>query len=282
MKKILILALALTIIAPACKKKDDPAPSSTTSTSTTGGTTGSTTGGTTGSSTTGGTSTGGTTTGGTTGTGTFTNATTFHGIMTTGISTGNFGGFPFTASSAQAYFSSAPVTMPDMDSGIEIQSVLLNGDSLEYQDSSFMYVHTNPFGLNVTTESWKINGNSTIPTFTISNTGSRPSGLNSSALPTSVSKASGLTLNLGTLANIKAGSFVLSDGTQNLNGTIIIPLQNGPNTISLTAAQLSGLTKGSNGAIAVMLENSQAIHILGKNFNFMKQLQAVSMVTISD
>ena len=270
MKKLLIATCIVSAFIISCKKKDkDPAPTPNTTTTTTGG------------STTGGSTTGG---GGGNSAGTATNATTFNGIFTD-IQTNYSGlGGSATLRTAEVYFSSTPVSDIDETTGINVNYVKLNGETLTY-DSAGVYAPANPFSLDLTTQSWEINGANGIPTFTTNNGTAAPLGFNSAGIPASISKAAGVTIDLGTLANVKTGQLVLTDGSSSATGLVYLPLTNGNQKLTLTSSQLSGFAVSSGtlqGTLGVMLENTEARNISGKNFNFIKQVIVAKGLNITN
>jgi hypothetical protein len=272
MKRLFIATCIICAVILSCKKKDKDPPKTNTTT-TTGGTT------------TGGTTTGGSTTGGSGNTaGTPTNATTFVGIFTTAQSSLSIPGLTMALPSAEVYFSSTPVADADPNTGTNVNSVTLNGEVLTYaSDSSGVYSSTNSVGMNLNTQAWLIDGANGIPSFTTNNGLPDPSGLNTANVPSTISKAAGVTINLGTLSNLKSGQLIITDGTSSTSGIILMPLSNGAQNITLSSGQLNGFTAGNQQAsIIIMLENSEARNIGGKNFKFIKQVQYVKGITINN
>ena len=269
MKRILTIALCVAIAATGCKKKEEPKKKNNTGTTTSGTTTGGTT--------TGGTTTGGSTTGGP---GTPTNATSFSGAFTTLEGEMSAMGYSVSINSASAWFSSTPTATLSGIEGIEVGSVHFNNLELEFDSLQGMYISES--NVAFATETWSVTGNSIIPSFLQSNPQSRPTTVKVSSLPSTITKANGLTINLGTLSNFKVGTIFISDGTGNPGGIIVQQLAPGANSITLSSSQLNGFQVGQQtGSIMIMLENGHSLHINGKNFYFSQQMSSMTNISIN-
>jgi hypothetical protein len=277
MKNIFVVTLIVLAVIFSCKKKDDPAPptNSTTGSATTSSTTGGTT---TGGTTTGGTTTGGTTTGGTTGTPT-SNATSFHGILSifTYSSTSSMGQ-TFTLSAGNAYFSATPVQTP-ANNCVLVKKVLLDGDSLMAPGSGSQYA-TSPIAPPETGK-WEVQGANGIPSFTYNASFAAPAATNLNLIPAIIDKSNGFSISMN-VSNSKTSSIIISDGTGNVSGTAVLPLSNGVNNINLSSAQLNGMTTTTAAVIMVQLENNSNHLIGGKDFSFKKQGTFVRQVEIKN
>jgi hypothetical protein len=261
MKKLILSSLIAAALIAGCKKKETPPPALT-STTTTGGTTG-------------GTTTGGNTTGGTP-----TTATEFCGFFAVTNFTMDYMGISSKMITTTASFTDTPVSMLFYPAGIRIGYVMLNNDSLRYDTMGHQYISPKLI-TSLNGETWNVGGKDAIPSFTFQNNLIAPGGLNSNAIPATLTRSSGLNFSLNNLTNVKIGSLLISDNSGSANGAIIKPLVNGNNVISYSAAELNGLTTTTNGVIYVTLDNNQGMNFGGKNFKFSRQAMVYKSLTIN-
>ncbi len=248
-KTILITCLIFAVVF-SCKKKDDEPDTVPTGT---------------------GTTTGGSTTG-TVPTGT---ATSFNGFLTVTNSTVNFAGLGISSTAASAFFSSQPVSTAT-GTGLTVQSVFLNGDSLISAGTGNYSRITGSPGV----ATWSVNGANGIPSFTYTNNNPMPSGSDLNAVPVVISKAAGFQFSINNVQNMHTGNFVMTDGSGNLAGTIIMQLKAGNNAINFSSSQLSGMNTGTTGIVMITLENATGVNLGGKNFSFRKSVQLMKQIEI--
>ena len=271
MKKIFTVTIVVIALIFSCKKKDPPAPVTNGSSSTSGTTTS--------ASTTGGTTTGGTTTGGINGgpsnTPT-TNATSFHSILSTTNFTQIVNSQTMAVRFANAYFTNTPSEYIASD-GFRVGEVKLNGDSLSYATSGTQYATS--FLTSTTTTKWEVSGANGIPSFTFNASIAEPTCTNLNLVPAAVSKSVGLSLSL-TLSNFKTASLYFSDNSSSMDGTIVMQLVNGLNSINITPAQLNGMAITTNGQFILQVENNSNHKIGGKDISFKKLLNYWKQIEI--
>lgn len=251
MKNVLLTASVALLIVLSCKKEtSDPEPDQpATSTSTTGG--------------------------GTTGTVPTGSATSYNGILTIGNSTISMAGLSISSKAATAFFSAAPVSVAN-SAGVSVDKVYVNGDSLVYGGNG------NYSGIvpSVAALVWSVSGANGIPSFSYTNNNPFPSSPNLDQLPTEISKSAGFQLSIGNVQNSHSGTFILNDGSGNLQGIIVMPVKAGNNNISFTGAQLNGLSTGTTALVMISLENGTAVNLNGKDFSFRKSVQVIKQIAI--
>jgi hypothetical protein len=201
-----------------------------------------------------------------------TTATTYSGFFTTGtysIMPGNV-----FYSSAAAAFCDPPAASAPLP-GIYAGRVKLNNDSLTYSSSGY---NSSSVNLNLSSERWALHGGAKIPAFNFTNTLPGPTAQNIMNLPTSISKAAGVTINLGELTSVRSGTFVLSDG---MNGNIIRTFTGNSYSLEVTPGLLANFNNGSGSNIYLTLENWLAASAMGKDFRFVKQSVLMLSVTVN-
>jgi hypothetical protein len=207
-------------------------------------------------------------------------ATTFYGIFTTG----NYATItssvapPFISSSARAYFSSQSTQYSNNSTAVTVNNVGLNGDTLNYNPSYKYY--TTSSSINLSTETWSVNGANGIGTFSINISSSNPTVGSLSNLPDSISISSGFSVAINNVANAGKAYFIIIDGTNTANGSVTKILSTGNNNVNFSASDLSNLTPTSLGYLVVALTNGKAYWISGKDYQFNREAQFTKFIKI--
>jgi hypothetical protein len=196
------------------------------------------------------------------------NATAFSGIFSASTNTYYSASFQYIGSNAYAYFSNMPQPFINSSSAVTVSSVYLNNDPLVYDPTSKYYITTNT--VNLTSETWTVNGANGIGTFTFANTNAlTPKANNLSTLPGTISLSSGFTLNITGVANITGAQLIVYDGSAIYSRTVNV----GTNNINVTPTDLSGLTTSTAGIIGIVMENKKAYIFSGKDYQFNREAQ---------
>ncbi len=206
-------------------------------------------------------------------------ATVFSGIFTTGNYVGStiVGSttYTFDANDARAYFSNSPQQYINTTTAVTVNKVYLNGDSLSYNSSYKYYTSIN--SVSLVSETWSVSGANGIGTFSITNNFITPSATGYLALPDSISLSSGFTVTINNVSNASSASIFLSDGG---TGFYTANLQSGNNTLTITPANLSGVSTTTNGNLALLLSSKKAYTISSKDYQFNREFQFNKSVKI--
>lgn len=199
-------------------------------------------------------------------------ATTFFGIFTTGSYATIFSSTdtPTPSQSARAYFSNQSMQYSNISTAVTVNKVYLNDDSLNY-NSSLKY-YTDYFNVNLSTETWSVNGANGIGTFSINISTTTPSA-SPISFQDSVSISTGFSVVVNNVSSITRGNLIVLDGTNTSNGFVSKTLNAGNNTITFSAADLANLTPTQSGYLVLALTNAKAYLILGKDYQFNKEAQ---------
>lgn len=178
----------------------------------------------------------------------------------------NTAGFevPIETNSAVAAFTATPGSSTLLDAG----TVKLNEKALtKYDNNSYVYQDLlSP--LDLSTVTWQVDGNGSIPVFTKTVSKSVPSFSGYSLLPTSITKSSGVTINLsGQVSSADSVYVVIADYQSKW---IIKRIGGTAGSASFTASELEGLAVG-NGLIQISAFNLTAETISNKKFYFVNQ-----------
>ena len=202
----------------------------------------------------------------------------YYGILSTGSYTNELYGVAMGDYQAKAYFSSEAVAAFNRPTSIRISNVMLNSDSLTYDVNRAEYWRD--YSSAISSETWSITGNATIPSFTFVNTATSPSFTFGAVFPDSISKLAGFTVKVNNVTSATKGSVLVSDKTGALTGIFSASLNPGDNTITFTPANLTNLALTNYAYLTVWLENSQVTTVSGKKFGFTKEVQYLKMIKI--
>lgn len=182
------------------------------------------------------------------------------------VSYTSVGGFevPVEANSASAFFPTDAGASTFVDAG----TVTIEGKSLDKQSNN-MYLYTNYLSpLTLSNPEWNVSGSGNVPSF--SKTLTRPLPLFSgySALPSSISKGSGVTIALGTAVSAADSVIVLIASS---NNAVIKSVAGNAASVTFSATELSELSAGNQGSVSVSPYNITTETISSKKFYFVNE-----------
>jgi hypothetical protein len=244
MRKISVLVICMILILVSCKKEEKgPAPTVGTGTGSGGGNTP-----------------------------VVSNATTFYGIFTTGSYSTVLSSTdtPSSSQMASSYFSSQATQYINSATAVKVNNIWLNGDSLSYNSSNKYY--TQYWNVNLSTETWSVNGANGIGTFTININTITPS-VNTINFQDSISISAGFSVAVNNVSNITSARILVFDGTNTSSSYVQKTINAGNNTIIFTPADLANLTPTQTGYLALVLTNSKAYKVSGKDYQFNREAQ---------
>ncbi len=194
------------------------------------------------------------------------------------VSYTSIGGFevPVEVNSGSAFFPTDAGATTFADAG----TVTLEGKSLsKVQNNMYSYSNfTDPLVLSDI--EWNVSGSSSVPAF--SKTVSRPlptfSGY--SSLPVTISKASGVSISLGSAVYAADSVIVMITSS---NEAVLKSVAGNVSSVSFSSADLSKLDKSNVGSISVSPYNLSTETISGKKFYFVNESSYLRMsVNITD
>lgn len=177
-----------------------------------------------------------------------------------------------------AFYNTTPTTL--LDAG----SVSVNGNGLDKQSNN-AYTKTATPGLSTPTDlgfgsgaSWNVGGSSSVPAFTYAHTVSFPTY--SGTLPTTVTKASGLTVPLsGQLTGADSVYVVVAAGDK----MVLKRARGNAASVSFSAAELGTLPSTNNatlGFVEVVPFRYTLVTLTNRTYAFVKETAAISTATI--
>lgn len=162
-------------------------------------------------------------------------------------------------------------------------SVSVNSHGLEKQSNN-VYTKTALIGQTPATldfdngSSWSIGGAGSVAGFTYDHNQSFPSF--SGSVPTSVSKSSGLTINIASnVSNADSVIVLIAAGSSSLTKTVSASAT----SVTFTSGELSGFPTVSDNTAIVQVDPYRYIVVNknGKNYAFVKELATIAMVNIN-
>jgi hypothetical protein len=191
-------------------------------------------------------------------------ATAYNGIFRSGTYTTTGAAMSTSITTrVSAFFSTNTVTIPSVANSATVANVFFNGDTLIYSGAPYYYTHIGP--VTIAPNSWTVQGSSAIPTFTYKNLKEFPQFSSLSALPDTLRKSIGLTFAIYDLNFITAASVFISDGLLS-PGVTSKALGLGSDTLNFTPEDLNGIGTSTTAVITIVMENSHAIKVDGKDF----------------
>lgn len=185
-----------------------------------------------------------------------------------------------TSDIASANFYSALTSGTLVDAG----TVSVNDNDLKNNSNSYSVTATTgmtPSSLNLgSTVAWKVGGSGAVSAFTYNHTGSFPTY--NGTLPTSITKSSGLEIDLGTNVTNADSVYVVVVGFS--GKTIIKAYEVDPTPVkaTFTASDLSVLSAAADTSayVEVVPFTYKPVSLNGKSYMFIKEKAAVAMVSV--
>lgn len=210
--------------------------------------------------------------------GTPSNATTFNGIFTCGSYTTSFtNNPPYVNENAYVYFSNTATQHMNSVTGIPVGKVYINNDTLTYSSSYKYYNSYNP--VNLATETWSVVGANGIGSFSISINAITPA-CSPIAVPDSISKSSGFSVNINNVTNIEKASVMVLDGSSTITGFVSKNLSIGNNTVNFSSSELNLLATTNSAYFVIILSSDKAYYFSGKSYQFVREAQLTKEIKI--
>ena len=207
-------------------------------------------------------------------------ATTFVGLFRTGTYTVTAPASTTTITTrASAFFSSQPINVSSVANSVTVANVFFNSDTLKYSGAPNYYTNYTP--INLASETWSVNGSSSIPSFTFKNLKEKPSFLGIGALPDTVRRSVGFSFIIYGLQNMTAASVYISDGWA-IPSVFTKALNVGTDTLVFSAQNLTAVNTSTNASITVFMENSFAVTVDGKDFKMSNETSFTKNVVIKN
>lgn len=207
-------------------------------------------------------------------------ATSFNGILKAGTYTTTGASMSTSIiTRASAFFSTNTVTIPSVANSATVANVLFNGDTLVYSGAPYYY--TNPNAISFAPNSWTVAGSSAIPSFTYKNLKELPRFSSITSLPDTVRKFIGLTFSIYDLEFITSASVLISDGLS-LPHVTSKALGLGSDTLVFTPNDLNALGTSTNAVITIVMENTHAIKVDGKDLKMINEATYTRKIVIKN
>ncbi len=155
---------------------------------------------------------------------------------------------------------------------ITFNGITLKNTANHYQDST----HTT--NIHQANSVWTVSGSSDVPAFTHTVTPSFPVFTGNSQLPDSISKASGVTINLSGVSN--AANYGITVQLISGNNTVVKNMFPNQMTCSFTSADLSSLSPDNNAIIIVVISNGAQQSFGGKSYAFDNVLEHIKYIKL--
>jgi hypothetical protein len=198
------------------------------------------------------------------------NPEVFSGIFTAGTYTNEYGLISTTSyNQAFAYFTTSPQPSVNSASGVSVNVVSINNNTLTFQPTQNYYYSS--VTISIVPEKWSVNGASGIGTFSFTNSAPAPNASGIFNLPKTFSKNSGFNANILNVANVKEGILIIDDGTGDPEGSITYTVTNGNNVINIIPNTLSALATTTNANVILTLRNKNVQVFSGKNYQFINE-----------
>lgn len=179
---------------------------------------------------------------------------------------------PVEVNSASAFFPTDAGATTFADAG----TVTIEGKSLtKYQNNSYVYDnYLSPLTLSSLT--WNVSGNGNIQSFSKTITRPVPTFSGHSSLPSSISKAAGLSISLGS-ALYQADSVIVLLTSSNDN-VVIKSVAGNASSVSFSSAELSALSNSTTGSISISPYNITAETINNRKYYFVNESSYLKMM----
>lgn len=194
------------------------------------------------------------------------------------VSYTSVGGFevPVEVNSGSAFFPTDAGATTFTDAG----TVTLEGKSLnKIQNNIYSYTnYTDP--LILSDIEWSVSGSASVPAFNKAVSRPLPTFSGYSSLPVTISKASGVSISLGSAVYAADSVIVMITSS---NEAVIKSVAGNVSSVSFSSADLSKLDKSNVGSISVSPYNLTTETISGKKFYFVNESSYLRMsVNITD
>jgi len=207
-------------------------------------------------------------------------ATTFSGLFKAGTYTVYT---PMVGSTvterANVFFSSQPTNVTSIANSVTVNAVYFNDDTLTFTAAPYYYTNLSP--VNLSSQTWSVNGAGNIPSFTFKNLKEKPSYTSISALPDTVRKSIGFNFIITDLINSTAASVYISDGLA-APGVVTKIIDLGTDTAYFTPTDLNAVINSTTAVITLFMENSFGVKVDGKDFKMSKEASWTKKVVIKN